>query len=67
MSVVVAILGISFGLTGESAKMSYGFMIFVELTMEFGNGRLNSVGAIKTYNQLLITKYDLSYDIMFEC
>ena len=31
-----------------------------ELTMAYGNGRLNSVVAIKKYNQLLITKYNLT-------
>ena len=56
LSVVVAILGMYSGLAGESAKISYGLMICVELTMAFGHRRLNSVGAIKRYNQLLITK-----------
>ena len=57
---MVATLGMSSILTGESAKMPYGFMIFVELMMSFGNGRLNRVGAIKKYNQLLITRYNIS-------
>ena len=57
---MVTILAMSSGLTGESAKILYGFMICVELTMAFGHRRLNSVGAIKKYNQLLITEHSLS-------
>ena len=57
---MVAILGMSSGFTGGSAKILYGFMIFVELTMAFGHRSLNSVGAINKYNQLLITNYNLS-------
>ena len=45
-----AILGMSSGLTGRSAKMSAGFMIVFELTMALDNGCLNRVGAIKEYN-----------------
>ena len=39
--------GIYFGLSGRSAKISDGFMIFVEFTMALGHVRLNSIGAIK--------------------
>ena len=48
--------GMSSGLIGRSAKIPAGFMIFGELTMALGNGRLNIIGAIKKYNQLLIPK-----------
>ena len=44
---MVAILGMSSGLTGEITKISDGSMIFVELTMAFGHECLNSVGDIK--------------------
>ena len=50
---VVAILGMSSGFTGRGAKMSAGFMIFYELIMVIGHRRLNIVGAIEKYNQLL--------------
>ena len=42
------ILGMYYSLTEKGDKMLYIFMIFVELTMEFGHGRLNSVGYTKT-------------------
>ena len=57
---MVKILGMSFGFTGGSAKILYGFMIFVELTMAFGHRSLNIVGDINKFNQLLITNYHLS-------
>ena len=45
--VVVAILGMDSGLIGRGAKMSSSFMIFGELTMALGHGRLDSICAIK--------------------
>ena len=47
MFVVIAILGMDYGLIGRGAKMSAGFMIFGELTMALGHGRLNSVCGIE--------------------
>ena len=40
--------------------MSAVSMVFCEFMMALGNGRLNSVGVIKKYNQLLKPKYNLS-------
>ena len=45
--VMVIILGMLYGLTGRSANISAGFMIFGESMMALGHGRLNSVGTIK--------------------
>ena len=53
---IVEISGMYSGLTGRSAKISAGFMILGELRILHGNGRLNSVGAIERYNQLLQPK-----------
>ena len=53
---IVEISGMYSGLTGRSAKISAGFMILGELTMELGQKILNSVGAIEKYNQLLKPK-----------
>ena len=58
--VEVEILGMSSDLTGRSAKISSGFMIFVDCKMSFGHRYLNRVGAIEKYNQLLIPKYNTS-------
>ena len=44
----------------RSAKISAGFMIIGELTMELGRGCLNSVGASDKYNQMLKSKWNLS-------
>ena len=54
--VMVAILGMSSGLTGRSAKISAGFMIFLKLMMALRHGRLNIVGAFEKYNQQLKPK-----------
>ena len=51
--VMVQILGMSSGLRRISAIMSDSFINFGELTMALGQGHLNSVSAIKKYNQLL--------------
>ena len=47
MFVVIAILGMDYGLIGRGAIMSAGFIIFGELTMALGHGHLNSVCAIE--------------------
>ena len=53
---IVAISGMSSGLRGRSAKISAGFVILGELRMALWHGRLNSVGAIEKYNELLKPK-----------
>ena len=58
--VVVAILVVSSGFMGRSAKMSDGFMILGELTIAIGHGRLTSFGVTDKYNQLLKPKCNIS-------
>ena len=56
----LGILGMYSSLTGRRAKIATGFMIFGEFMMALGYGRLNRVGAINRYNELLIPKFNLS-------
>ena len=57
--VVVSVPGMYYGLTGRRAKFSAGFIISGEFMMELEYGRLNIVGDINKYNQLLIPIYIL--------
>ena len=56
MFVMVEMLGMYSGLTGRSDKMSAGFMNFGELTMVLQHRLINSIGASKNYNKVLIPK-----------
>ena len=60
MFIAVEISGVHSGLTGRRAKIASGFMIFGAFMMALGYGRLNRVGAINKYNELLIPKFNLS-------
>ena len=57
--VLVPFLGMSSGLTGQSAKISAGFMIFGELMMALWHGNLNKVGTTDKYNQLFKPKLNI--------
>ena len=60
---MVSILGMSYGLTGRSDKVSARRMIHGILTVALGHGRLNSIADTNKYDQLLIPKWNLSQHI----